>query len=170
MNKFGLGLVTAGTIAMTFGLQNLYARACGGILSDYLNKSMGFRGRLVSQWVCLFLEGLMLLIFSRMETLASAIVMLIGFSVFVQASEGTTYAIVPYVNPKATGAVTGVVGAGGNMGAVCWGMIFLFSGMNPSDCFMTIGFIVMAISMLSPLIMIKGPYGGIFCNPRMTAE
>ena len=83
-----------------------------------------------------------------------------------KASEGSTYAIVPYVNPAATGAVTGVVGAGGNMGAVCWGMIFLFSGMDASDCFMTIGCIVIGVSMLSPLIMVKGPYGGIFCNPR----
>ena len=166
MYKFGLGLVTAGTIAASFGLQNLYARALGGLLSDSLNKSMDFRGRLIAQWVCLFVEGILLVIFSRMETLASAIVMLVAFSIFVQASEGSTYAIVPYVNPAATGAVTGVVGAGGNMGAVCWGMVFLFSGMDASDCFMTIGCIVIGVSMLSPLIMVKGPYGGIFCNPR----
>ena len=39
-------------------------------------------------------------------------------------TEGSTFGIVPYVKPSATGAVSGAVGAGGNIGAVCWGLIF----------------------------------------------
>mmetsp|Transcript_38741 Transcript_38741/g.54555 ORF Transcript_38741/g.54555 Transcript_38741/m.54555 type:complete len:135 (-) Transcript_38741:386-790(-) len=46
------------------------------------------------------------------------------FSVFVQAAEGATYAIVPYVLPEATGTVSGIVGAGGNIGGVVFGTIF----------------------------------------------
>ena len=170
VNKFGLGLVTAGTIAMCFGLMNIFARACGGMLSDYLESQYKMKGRLVAQGVCLFFEGIMLMIFSRMNTVPSAVVMLICFSIFVQSSEGTTYAIVPYVVPDATGAVSGVVGAGGNCGAVIWGLIFLLSGMDASDCYLTIGIIVLCSSLLTPFIWIKGPHNGIFCNPRMTLE
>mmetsp|Transcript_31471 Transcript_31471/g.63933 ORF Transcript_31471/g.63933 Transcript_31471/m.63933 type:complete len:489 (+) Transcript_31471:491-1957(+) len=169
VNKFGLGLVSAGSIASCFGLMNLFARALGGILSDYANKKLQMRGRLIAQMFCLFFEGIMLVIFSRMETVASAVPMLICFSVFVQSAEGTTYAIVPSVVPEAKGAVTGVVGAGGNMGAVCWGLIFLFSGFTPSDCYMTIGFIVMGLSLLTPLIFLKGNHDSVFgYNPRKT--
>ena len=35
-DKFGMGLVTAGTIASCFGSTNLFARALGGMLSDSL--------------------------------------------------------------------------------------------------------------------------------------
>ena len=52
-------------------------------------------------------------------------------------SEGSTFGIVPYVKPKATGAIAGVVGAGGNTGAVCWGLMFRFAGDRPpqvSEC------------------------------------
>eukprot|EP00957_Ditylum_brightwellii_P201953 15327940-Ditylum_brightwellii.AAC.1 len=34
------------------------------------------------------------------------------------AAEGTSYGIVPYVNPPCTGSIAGIVGAGGNTGAV----------------------------------------------------
>jgi len=168
--RFGLGLVTAGTVAMCFGLQNLYARACGGIISDYMNKQYKVRGRLIVHMIILFFEGIMLIIFSRMDQLAPAIVVLVLFSCFVQGSEGATYAIVPYVNPESTGSVTGVVGAGGNFGAVMWGLIFLFSGWPPEDCFMCVGFIVCACALLTPLIFLKGDHDSVFgWNPRKIA-
>jgi len=165
--RFDLGLVTAGTIAMCFGLQNLYARACGGIISDWANTKMQVRGRLIVHMIILFLEGILLVIFSRMDQLGGAIFMLVCFSCFVQAAEGTTYSIVPYVNPESTGAVTGVVGAGGNFGAVCWGLIFLYSGWPAEDCFMAIGIIVMALALATPLVFLKGDHDSVFGpNPR----
>lgn len=51
-------------------------------------------------------------------TLAGTIVCLVLFSLFVQSAEGATYAIVPFVSRRALGVVSGVVGAGGNAGAV----------------------------------------------------
>ena len=40
---------------------------------------------------------------------------------FIKMSNGATYAIVPFVNKRALGAVAGIVGAGGNVGAVLGG-------------------------------------------------
>ena len=58
-----------------------------------------------------------------MDTVAAALPMLIIFSMGVQMTEGTTFGLVPYVKPTATGAVAGAVGAGGNIGAVMWGLV-----------------------------------------------
>ena len=170
VDQFDLPLVTASAIAMSFGAMNLFARALGGLLSDFFNKKMAMRGRLIVQGGCLIAEGIMLIIFSRQTVLGSAIPCLLLFSLCVQASEGATFAIVPYVNKPATGAVAGVVGAGGNIGAVSWGMIFLFSGMSAPDCFQTVGIIVLGLGLLTPFIFLKGPYDGLFINPRKTAD
>ena len=168
--RFELDLVTAGTIASLFGLMNIFARAIGGFLSDKMNKKYGFRGRLGVQFACLMYEGIMLFVFSRMDTIETAIPMLILFSVGVQASEGSTFGVVPYVKPSATGAVSGVVGAGGNIGAVCWGMIFLFRGSMPvQDALMIVSFIVIGSSLTTPFVFIKDQ-PGLFFSPHLTAE
>ena len=41
---------------------------------------------------------------------------------FVKMSNGATYSVVPFVNKRALGAVAGIVGAGGNVGAVLAGV------------------------------------------------
>ena len=71
----------------------------------------------------------MLVVFSLQDNLQLSILTLIVFSIFVQASEGTTYALVPYIKPKAMGGVSGIIGAGGNIGAICFGL-FLGSSLR----------------------------------------
>merc|ERR1712022_7783 len=99
-------------------------------------------------------EGIVLIIFSRMNNFGAAIFFMICFSLFVQSAEGTTFAIVPYVDPPNTGAVCGFVGAGGNIGAVCWGFLFLGVG-NYSLGFMILGFIVLGIGTLGFAINVE---------------
>ena len=53
-------------LASSFGLMNIFARAMGGLFSDFLNKRMGFAGRLWAQMICLAIEGTFLVVFSRM--------------------------------------------------------------------------------------------------------
>src|SRR5205823_5783875 len=64
--------------------------------------------------------------FARMTALTPAILALLAFSLFVQMGCGATYAVVPFINKRALGSVSGIVGAGGNAGAVAAG--FLFKG------------------------------------------
>ena len=47
------------------------------------------------------------------------------FPLFVQMAEDATYSVVPFTNKRALGAVAGIVGAGGNFGAICYAQLLL---------------------------------------------
>ncbi len=145
---FDLSLVAAGGVAASFGLMNIFARTLGGIFGDNFGALWGLRGRSFWLFVVLLGEGIALMIFSQMQVLFLALPMLIIFSLFTQMAEGATYSVVPFINKKALGAVAGVVGAGGNAGAVAAG--FLFKGaMEWNDVFFVIGVTVVCASVLA---------------------
>jgi NNP family nitrate/nitrite transporter-like MFS transporter len=120
----------------------------GGIFGDNFGSLWGLRGRAFWLFLCIFFEGCALMIFSQMQVLFLALPSLIVFSLFTQMAEGATYSVVPFVNKKALGAVAGVVGAGGNAGAVLAG--FLFKNMiDWSDAFLILGIVVTCASFLA---------------------
>ena len=73
--------------------------------------------------VILGIEGIMLTVFSGMSGLTFGIIFLVGFSLSVQMAEGATFSVVPFINKKAIGSISGIVGAGGNVGAFVAAMI-----------------------------------------------
>jgi MFS transporter, NNP family, nitrate/nitrite transporter len=148
----------AGAIASIFGWMNLFARGTGGFISDKMNASCGMRGRLWAQTICLAGEGVMVLIFANTKSLGLAIVIMTIFSLFVQAAEGTTFGIVPYIDPPATGSISGIVGAGGNVGAVSFG--FGFRQLSYKSAFYIMGFTILGSCFTSLLVNIKG-YSGL---------
>lgn len=148
---FKVDLITAGAIAASFGLMNIFARTLGGIFGDNFGKIWGLKGRTFWLFVVILLEGLALMLFSRMDVLYLAIPMLVLFSLFVQMAEGATYSVVPFINKKALGAVVGVVGAGGNAGAVA--VTFMFKGdILWNDVFLIVGAVVAVASVLALFI------------------
>jgi len=62
-------------------------------------------------------------------TAPAVVTLLFMFSVCVQAAEGLSFGIVPYISRPALGVVSGMVGAGGNSGAVA--MLNLFFKGHP---------------------------------------
>lgn len=124
IDYFGLGLATAGALAACFGLMNIFARTLGGMFGDKCGLRWGLKGRVTWLAIALACEGLALMVFSQMDTIAVALAAMIVFSLFVQMSEGATYSIVPFINKRALGSVSGIVGAGGNFGAVTAGFLF----------------------------------------------
>jgi NNP family nitrate/nitrite transporter-like MFS transporter len=165
-DTYPVSLATAGLIASLFGWMNLFARGLGGYFSDLANAKLGMQGRIIVHTLYLLAEGAILVIFSRVDNIAHAIITLVLFSCCVQAAEGTTFAIVPYVAPKALGSVSGVVGAGGNVGAVAWGLMFMF-GDSGKTGYRNLGIIIMASALLSVFIKIKGA-GSLFGNDDST--
>jgi MFS transporter, NNP family, nitrate/nitrite transporter len=91
-----------------------------------------------------------------MDALGSSIALLILFSCAVQMAEGSTYVLVPSVQPERKGAVSGIVGAGGNLGGVCWAMLFQFISKEYDINFRYIGIIVMVFSLLTPFLKLEG--------------
>ncbi len=142
-------LKTAGFLASTFGLMNIFARSLGGWVGDKCGNRWGLGGRVKWLFVALFGEGLALLVFSQQTVLVTAIPLLIVFGLFVKMSNGATYAVVPFVNRRALGSVAGIVGAGGNVGAVCAGFLLKSEGLDWRTALFLIGAAVTAISFLA---------------------
>lgn len=146
---FKLDLKTAGIIAGLFGLMNLFARSMGGYFGDKAGLKWGLKGRVVLLGGVLFLEGISLILFSRMTALPLAIGTMVVFSLFVQMAEGATFSVVPFVNKKAIGIVSGIVGAGGNAGAVLAGFLFKMENVSYADGLGILGIAVVCISVSS---------------------
>ena len=122
-NTFQLERVTAGNIVLSFALMNIFARTLGGFFGDKFGKLKGLRGRVLFLSFILTIQGIMLISFSGATTLYLGITLLIAFSLSVQMAEGATFSVVPFINKKAIGSVSGIVGAGGNVGAFLAAML-----------------------------------------------
>jgi NNP family nitrate/nitrite transporter-like MFS transporter len=147
-----VALKTAGLIAGMFGGMNLFARAIGGWIADRCGNRWGFDGRVKWLFVALFGEGIGLMLFSQATTLTLAIPLMITFAMFVKMSNGATYAVVPFINRRALGAVSGIVGAGGNAGAVALGFLFKSEAIDWHTALFIAGMAVTCISFASFLI------------------
>jgi NNP family nitrate/nitrite transporter-like MFS transporter len=122
-NTFQLERVTAGNIVLSFALMNIFARTLGGFFGDKFGKLKGLRGRVLFLSFILTIQGVMLISFSGATSIIFGIVLLIAFSLSVQMAEGATFSVVPFINKKAIGSVSGIVGAGGNVGAFLAAML-----------------------------------------------
>ena len=116
-NRFGLDRSTAGNLVLSFALMNIFARTLGGYFGDLFGKLKGLRGRVIFLALILAAEGAMLSLFSITTSLVVGMIFLIAFSLTVQMAEGATFSVVPFINKKAIGSISGIVGAGGNVGA-----------------------------------------------------
>jgi MFS transporter, NNP family, nitrate/nitrite transporter len=146
IDYFDVDIATAGLIASLFGLMNIFARSLGGIMSDSIAKHNGLKGRVQFLFIIIFLEGITLMMFSQATALLMAIPLLILFSTAVQMSEGATYGIVPFINKRALGSVSGIVGAGGNFGAVMAGFLFRQADLPWGTAYFILGVLVVVAS------------------------
>ncbi|GGZ93290.1 MFS transporter [Algibacter mikhailovii] len=122
-NTFQLERATAGNIVLSFALMNIFARTLGGFFGDKFGKLKGLRGRVLFLAGILTVQGAMLMTFSTTTSIYVGICFLILFSLSVQMAEGATFSVVPFINKKAIGSVSGIVGAGGNVGAFLAAML-----------------------------------------------
>jgi NNP family nitrate/nitrite transporter-like MFS transporter len=146
-DRFGLSLTAAGAVAACFGGMNLFARALGGWLSDRIGARRGLEGRATLLGLLLLCEGFALVAFSQANVLTLSIAALITVGLFVKMANGATYGVVPFVSRRALGSVTGIVGAGGNAGAVAMGFLFRAEGVAPEHAFLWLGAVVAFTSM-----------------------
>ncbi len=151
VDYFRMDLKTAGFLAGLFGMMNIFARALGGMVSDRCGLRWGLRGRAALLGGTLAWRlGLILFAQSRYLPLAVAAMLLTGL--FLKMSNGATYAVVPFVNRRALGAVAGIVGAGGNVGAVLAGFLFKTEAITWPQALLYLGGAVLLSSTLVLLV------------------
>lgn len=126
-DTFGASIKTAGICAGIFGMINIFARPLGGIVADKVGIKYGFSGKNLLLALFLILEGIGIIFFGLTDQLGVAIFLMFLFGMSLKMANGATYSLVPFVNPKAVGSVAGIVGAGGNIGAML--IAFLFKAL-----------------------------------------
>jgi NNP family nitrate/nitrite transporter-like MFS transporter len=139
VDRFGSTIIVAGALASIFGFMNLFARALGGIFSDKIGKRYGLRGKSLLLAGFLILEGFGIILFAKSGSLSMAIISMLLFALFLKMANGGTYSIVPFINKDAIGSVAGIVGAGGNIGAMLVGFLFKAESLSYVDAFLYIG-------------------------------
>lgn len=148
VDNFQTSLIMAGALASIFGFMNIFARALGGILSDKVGKVYGLRGKGLLLAAFLVMEGVGIILFANAGTLTMAIVAMLIFALFLKMANGGTYSIVPFINKDAIGSVAGIVGAGGNIGAMLVGFLFKSKNITYGQAFYYIGVGVAVVGVI----------------------
>ena len=148
VQEYKLSQGTAGLCAGLFGFMNLFARALGGLFADKVGKAYGMWGKGILLSLVLLLEGFGLILFAKSGSFGMAIFFMIFFALFLKMANGTTYAITPFISEKNIGLVSGIVGAGGNVGGMLFGFLFKAKGITYLDAFSYIGMIVIGVSLI----------------------
>merc|ERR1712100_16276 len=96
-------------------------------------------------------------------TAPAVVTLLFCFSVCVQAAEGLSFGIVPYISRPALGVVSGMVGAGGNGGAVA--MLNLFFKGHPirkDKGILNMGLTIVILTCVTVMPVYMPEHGGMF--------
>jgi NNP family nitrate/nitrite transporter-like MFS transporter len=166
VDHYKASVIVAGALAGIFGFMNVFARALGGIFSDKIGKLYGLRGKGLLLAGFLLLEGIGIILFANAGSLGMAIAYMLFFALFLKMANGGTYSIVPFINKEAIGSVAGIVGAGGNIGAMLVGFLFKSSSISYAQAFVYIGMGVAAIGLIVMLVNLRT----VSKNVRVMAE
>ncbi|KAK3372497.1 major facilitator superfamily domain-containing protein [Podospora didyma] len=150
-----LGQTDAANWAAMFGFLNFITRPLGGIVSDLLYKFCGRNLWLKKGWiiVCGIVTGVLLIIIGQLDPHGDAEGTMFGLvalmAIFLEAGNGANFSLVPHVHPFANGILSGLAGAGGNLGGVVFAVIFRFmdGGTNYAKAFWVIGIIHVAVNL-----------------------
>lgn len=163
-----LGQTKASNFAAIFGFLNFVTRPLGGVVSDLLYNRFGRNLWLKKAWIhaCGIVTGGFLILIGLLDphhlpTMASLIAVM---AVFHEAGNGANFALIPHVYPFANGILSGLTGAGGNLGGVIFAVIFRFmdGGANYAKGFWVIGILHITLNLLVIWIppLPKGQIGG----------
>lgn len=154
MSTFDLSVAMAGLVAGGFAGTNFFARPAGGWLSDRFGRRRVALILLAGATGGYFLMSLI----SKETGLAYAIFATLACSIFVNAGNGSVYAVIPIIKRRLTGQIAGVVGAFGNVG----GVLFLtaFSVVSPEAFFLIIGATAL-LTFLATLMFFEEPKGAM---------
>ena len=100
------------------------------------------------------------------DSLLTTMVCIICFSICVQMAEGLHFGIVPYISRPALGVVSGMVGAGGNAGALIGGQFIIGTKDQMDQGFLRLGIVIICASLIMHFIYFPEE-GGILTPPGL---
>ena len=166
VETFGMAQTDAGFIGSIFGCLNLFARSLGGYWSDLYLARWGVRGRIHALFQQTLGMSVCLISFSALTRdgagVGGMLINLVLWGIFTNMTEGGTFAVVPYVKPTAIGGVAGIVGAGGNVGALLGNFLIVLlkgkAGPKPARMLMfcCLGWGALSSALLIPTLWLPG--------------
>ncbi|MBL1275248.1 MAG: MFS transporter [Ectothiorhodospiraceae bacterium] len=131
-DTFLIPMSLAGIFGACFAITDIISCPSGGSISDKFGRKKS---------LAILLLGAALGFFAMAQIgsdwpIGFAVVVMVVSSFFLGSAAGCVFAVVPLIKRRLTGQIAGMVGAYGNIGAVCF--LTVFSFVTPSAFFITI--------------------------------
>ncbi len=152
-DTFGLSAVVAGMVASAYAFMNLMSRPGGGWISD----RFGRKSTLLILTAGLAVGYFVMSLVDATWPIWVAVIAAMACSFFVQAGEGAVFAVVPLIKRSQTGAIAGMTGAYGNVGAVIY--LIVYASVPASTFFLIIA--ATAVFGFVTLMFLENPKGEI---------
>lgn len=116
----------------------------------------------------LFTEGIWIYCFIQCRDLFSTLAVLVVLAITGQCCIVNSLGIVPYIDRRSTGTISGIAGAGGNLGGVILSSVFRH--YTDAQAFVFMALFCLSASVLTPMIAVAGYEGMVWGNQGTVRE